>query len=65
MGGGWYEVDDSTVCEACAALEKWRSENETPEPGVVPVVVDKRPDDRPLGPRPKRQRRAENPGKSS
>jgi len=56
MGGGWYEVDDSTVCEACAAMEKWQQDNENPEPGVVPVIVDKRPDDRPLGPRPKRQR---------
>lgn len=56
MGGGWYEVDDTMVCEACAALEKWRAETENPEPGVMPVVVDTRPENRPLPPRSKKRR---------
>lgn len=41
---GWYEVDDSTVCHACAALERFRDEaKDGAEPGVLLRVVDVRP----------------------
>ena len=38
---GWFEVDDSTVCEACAARERWQDDNKDMEPGQkVRVVLD-------------------------
>ena len=41
---GWFEVDDSTVCQACAALERWQREHDThrPEPGTLVRVKDMR-----------------------
>lgn len=48
---GWYKVEETEVCYACAALERWREENEVLEPGLVPFVVDTRPESKPLRPR--------------
>lgn len=30
---GWFEVDDSTVCMACAERERWVKEVKEPQPG--------------------------------
>jgi len=36
---GHYEIDDSTVCNAGAALQEWqKSDAEHAEPGTIPVV---------------------------
>lgn len=33
---GWWEVDDSQICEAGAALDEWRKEHgERAEPGQL------------------------------
>jgi hypothetical protein len=39
---GWYEVDDSKVDHAVAALQRWEKETKKPEPGVIPRIVDTR-----------------------
>ena len=31
---GWFEVDDSIVCQACKARERYMSDNKESEPGV-------------------------------
>lgn len=36
---GHYEIDDSIVCNAGAALQEWqKSDSEHAEPGTIPVV---------------------------
>jgi len=46
---GWYEADDSTVCHACAARERWQRDHQDgtarPEPGQLLRVVDTRHED--------------------
>lgn len=39
---GWYEVDDSMICEACAALDRYHKDHEhsPPEPGALLFVRD-------------------------
>jgi hypothetical protein len=46
---GWYEVDDKTVDYSLAALDEYRRNTKTPEPGVQLKVVDtyEGEDDRP------------------
>ncbi len=39
---GWYEVDDSVVDYAEAALQRWEKDNPNAEPGTLPRVVDTR-----------------------
>lgn len=40
---GFFEVDDSLIDHAEAALEEWNQENKKPDPGVIPIVrLDKR-----------------------
>lgn len=38
---GWFEVDDSWVCTACAALDRYKEENEKSptEPGTLLRVI--------------------------
>jgi hypothetical protein len=40
-----YVIDEERTCAACAALERHRAQqqrdNDTPEPGVLTVVLDK------------------------
>lgn len=42
---GWFEVDDSTVCGACAELDRYEKEHEKnpPEPGTLLRVIYTRP----------------------
>lgn len=35
---GFFEVDDSLIDHAEAALEQWQRDNDKPEPGVIPMV---------------------------
>ena len=35
---GFFEIDESEIDHAEAALEEWRRENVKPEPGVMPRV---------------------------
>lgn len=35
---GAWEVDEGVVCYAGAALERWRKDNDQPEPGLMPLV---------------------------
>lgn len=35
---GFFEVDDSLIDHAQAALDEWHRENQKPDPGVVPIV---------------------------
>lgn len=46
---GWFEVDDSCVCEACAARERWLEEHQKDrEPGQkIAVILD--PEYKPRG----------------
>ena len=39
---GWFEVDDNTICEACAALDRYQKDNENvpPAPGALLYVRD-------------------------
>lgn len=38
---GWYEVDATTVCEACAARERWAEDHKDTEPGQkISVILD-------------------------
>ena len=39
---GWYEVDDSTTCHACAARDRWQKDNQENEPGQLVWVKDER-----------------------
>lgn len=39
---GWFEAHDDLVCDACAARERLRGEQEKPEPGSMTYVVDTR-----------------------
>lgn len=39
---GWYVVQDSTVCHACAARDRWQKDNKEPEPGQLTWVKDER-----------------------
>jgi hypothetical protein len=51
---GWFEVDDTNSCAACAALDEYRREHESdpPIPGQVLHVINTRPDDDPVKPWP-------------
>lgn len=42
---GWFEVQDDTVCGACAELERWHKEHEKvpAEPGTQLTVIFTRP----------------------
>lgn len=44
---GWFEVDDSTICEACAAIDNYRENNKDkpPVPGALLYVRDLARDD--------------------
>jgi hypothetical protein len=37
---GWYEVDDTLVCWACAKLDEYQKEQKDPTPGVQLRIVD-------------------------
>ena len=39
---GWFEVDDSVICEACAELDRYHEEHKDspPEPGRLLYVRD-------------------------
>lgn len=52
--GGYFEVDDTNVCAACAALDEYRREraNDQPIPGQVLRVINTWPQDEPLPPLP-------------
>lgn len=39
---GWYEVDDTGVDHMEAALARWQKDHPSPDPGVVPRVIDTR-----------------------
>lgn len=49
---GWFEVDDTLTCAACAALEEYRRNHEDTPPGQVLHVVNTRPDNDPVKPWP-------------
>ena len=50
---GWYEVDDSVIDYAEAALARWEKDTKHPELGVQPRIVDTR-----IAPAPEKRNRS-------